>query len=224
MKGHTNLDQLCISIRDGTDERAILILLSDPRVKKLIHSAVWKILEKNSQATQKELVSISQTIIWEEIYKKYSEAEDKEKGDNLVIKYISSFLYGKLLNYVRQLKQMYWDIEERGLVKRYESASINEQHENVREPVYTTIADPNTFVINDDLSLVESVIQNLVVTKRVSQFDMLMFLKYYLLGMSYEEIAESLKIEFGVRIKYPQIIQTVNNILLLIINNVGKKQ
>lgn len=224
MKGRTNLNDLCITIRSGTDEKAITVLLSDPRIKKLMHSAVWKILEKNSQASQKELLAIAQTIIWEEIYHKYEGAEDELKGDHLVIKYVSSFLYGKLLNYVRQLKQMYWDVEERGLVKRYESTSINGQHEDVREPLYTTIEDPNTFVINDDLSLVQSIVQTLVTTKRVSQFDMLMFLKYQLLGMSYDEIVKNLKNEYGIRIRYAEVTRTVNNVLLLIINQIGKKQ
>lgn len=221
MEKHTketfNLDSLCIRIKQG-DELALKSLLNDSRIQNMINYSVWRICQKNN-IPSRELVSVAQSIIWERIYINYIPAEDKLKGDNLVIRFIDSFLYGKLLNYIRKLKKLNWSIEERGFVRKIEFLSLDTKHPDSNEPFWSAL--PSDFQYTDlDNEIIQSVVNDLVRHKKVSQFDMLCFLKYKVLGFSYEELYHNIKSEYKINIRKTQVVYNVefiNNLLMNIL-------
>lgn len=213
-----NLNTLCLRIKIG-DTSAIKELFSDYRVKALMNGAIYRVIRKNPEYTKEYLYVTLQNELWYEVYHNYRRAEDTEKGDNLVLRFLKSVAYNKLLNFVKKEKSLIWNNGE--YHRKYSTIDIDENNE-VESDEDLEIALENT----DLTSIVRRSINEAVNTKKITVNDAQILIFKFKNDMEHEEIKRILKRQLDMQCSTSWISQRVAESIkalkpILIKNNIG---
>lgn len=102
-----DLNNLCLLIQLG-DNRAANEFLNEKAIRLTIGGAVKKIVSRNTNYDFKQLYALAQTELWDQILNNYKPPEDMKKSNNLVLRYVKTVVYDRLLNHIRDDKGLRW--------------------------------------------------------------------------------------------------------------------
>jgi len=196
----TGLNDVCIRIINGENE-AVKELFSDQRINQIVESAIRRIKNKNPEYHLGLLKRQARYEIWDEIQRNYCPARDPSKGDNLVLKFVLSITYKKLLNFIREDKKLRW-------------TSNGYQHKMVKVSMDSTDVDPScskglheiiptddpaideTIITRQETELVQKALTYSVKSGKMKEIENFIILLRFKENLSYQQIQKVLWNQF----------------------------
>lgn len=212
-----NLNLSCIKIKLGDDPSA---LFSDTRIQSIMHGAVSRILRKNPNYDHASLMYTLKNELWDEIKRNYVGASDLTKGDNLVLRFVKTVAYNRLLNFVRKDKGLIWSLQ--GYSKKYNTIDIEEVTER-----FISEEDVDSKIDRDSTKhIVRKSLQEAVETGRITSNDAYILILKFKENMEHSKIQEAMSKQFDIHCSVSWISQRVAKSIkelkpILIKNKIG---